>query len=96
MWNGTILFSFSARLEQLEKNVKSSQDQFEEITRGWATAKEKVIPQELQEALNSQQRLCSALIEDKKKLISDLQQVSIHLQWHLKVCKPFRDVFFSA
>uniref|UniRef100_A0A7N8XST3 Dynein regulatory complex protein 1 n=1 Tax=Mastacembelus armatus TaxID=205130 RepID=A0A7N8XST3_9TELE len=62
------------RLERLEKDVKSSQEKFEEITRGWAMAKEKVIPQELQEALNSQQQLCSVLIEDKKKLISDLQQ----------------------
>lgn len=70
-----LLIYFSARLEQLENNVKSSQEQFKEITRGWSLAKEKVIPQELQEALNSQQQLCSALIEDKKKLISELQQV---------------------
>ncbi|KAM7395296.1 hypothetical protein PAMA_006864 [Pampus argenteus] len=37
-------------------------------------AKQKVIPQELQEALNSQQQLCAEIIEDKKKLINDLQQ----------------------
>lgn len=62
------------RLEQLENDVKSSQEKFEEISRGWSMAKQKVIPQELQEALNSQQQLCAELVEDKKKLINDLQQ----------------------
>nr|XP_020444262.1 dynein regulatory complex protein 1-like [Monopterus albus] len=37
-------------------------------------AKEKVIPQELQEVLNSQQQLCSLLLGEKKKLSNDLQQ----------------------
>ncbi|XP_054475060.1 dynein regulatory complex protein 1 [Anoplopoma fimbria] len=62
------------RLERLENDFKSSQEIFEEIARGWSIAKQKVIPQELQEALNNQQQLCDALIEDKKKLINDLQQ----------------------
>ncbi|XP_026197734.1 dynein regulatory complex protein 1 isoform X2 [Anabas testudineus] len=62
------------RLERLENNLKSSQEQFEEIARGWAIAKDKVIPQELHEALKRQQQLCSALLDDKRKLISDLQQ----------------------
>ncbi|KAF1376684.1 hypothetical protein PFLUV_G00214040 [Perca fluviatilis] len=62
------------RLERLENDVKSSQEIFEEITGGWSIARQKVIPQELQEALNNQQQLCAALIEDKKKLINDLQQ----------------------
>ncbi|XP_041815317.1 dynein regulatory complex protein 1 [Chelmon rostratus] len=64
----------SLRLERLENDLKSSQEKFEEITRGWSIAKQKVIPQELQEALNHQQQLCAALIGDKKKLINDLQQ----------------------
>ncbi|XP_045916689.1 dynein regulatory complex protein 1 isoform X2 [Micropterus dolomieu] len=62
------------RLERLENDAKSSREKFEEITRQWSIAKQKVIPQELQEALNNQQQLCAALIEDKKKLINDLQQ----------------------
>ncbi|KAI3364267.1 hypothetical protein L3Q82_011067 [Scortum barcoo] len=62
------------RLERLESDLKSSQEKFEEITRGWSIAKQKVIHQELQEALNKQQQLCAALIENKKKLINDLQQ----------------------
>ncbi|XP_070843946.1 dynein regulatory complex protein 1 [Chaetodon trifascialis] len=64
----------SLRLERLQNDVKSSQEKFEEITRRWSIAQQKVIPQELQEALNHQQQLCAALIEDKKKLINDLQQ----------------------
>ncbi|KAM9339242.1 dynein regulatory complex protein 1 [Symphorus nematophorus] len=62
------------RLERLENDMRSSQEKFDEITRGWLTAKEKATPQELQEALNDQQQLCAALIDDKKKLINDLQQ----------------------
>ncbi|KAK5852883.1 hypothetical protein PBY51_006718 [Eleginops maclovinus] len=62
------------RLERLEKDSRSSQEIFEEITRGWSLSTQKVIPQELQEALKNQQWLCDALIQDKKKLISDLQQ----------------------
>ncbi|XP_044025293.1 dynein regulatory complex protein 1 isoform X2 [Siniperca chuatsi] len=62
------------RLERLENDVKSSHEEFEKITTGWSIAKQKVIPQELQEALNNQQQLCAALIENKKKLINDLQQ----------------------
>ncbi|KAM7367826.1 hypothetical protein PAMP_014100 [Pampus punctatissimus] len=62
------------RLERLENDVKSSQEKFEKISRGWLMAKQKVIPQELQEALNSQQQLCAEIIDDKKKLINDLQQ----------------------
>uniref|UniRef100_A0A672YXE3 Dynein regulatory complex protein 1/2 N-terminal domain-containing protein n=1 Tax=Sphaeramia orbicularis TaxID=375764 RepID=A0A672YXE3_9TELE len=62
------------RLERLENNVKSSKEKFEEITKGWETANLKVVPQELQKAVNSQQQLCAVVIGEKKKLISDLKQ----------------------
>ncbi|XP_037605950.1 dynein regulatory complex protein 1 [Sebastes umbrosus] len=62
------------RLGRLQNDLKSSQEIFEEITTGWSVAQLKVIPQELQEALNNQQQLCAAIIDDKKKLINDLQQ----------------------
>ncbi|XP_004447597.2 dynein regulatory complex protein 1 [Dasypus novemcinctus] len=62
------------RLEKLENEVKTSQDKFDEITAKWEKGKQKRIPQELWEILNNQQVYCAGLIEDKNKLISELQQ----------------------
>ncbi|XP_068199494.1 dynein regulatory complex protein 1-like [Antennarius striatus] len=62
------------RLGNLEDDGRSSQAKLEAITRGWSVAEEKVIPQDLQEALVLQQESCAALIETKEQLISDLQQ----------------------
>ncbi|XP_019750602.1 dynein regulatory complex protein 1 isoform X2 [Hippocampus comes] len=62
------------RLERLEKEVNSSQEKFEEITARWSLAEQTVIPYELQETLKWQQLLCAELIEDKRKVIKDLQQ----------------------
>ncbi|KAM9779199.1 dynein regulatory complex protein 1-like isoform 1-T1 [Syngnathus typhle] len=62
------------RTEMLEKDFKSSQEKFEEITSRWSLAEQTVIPHELQETLKWQQLLCAELIEDKRKVIKDLQQ----------------------
>ncbi|XP_026633922.1 dynein regulatory complex protein 1 isoform X4 [Microtus ochrogaster] len=62
------------RLEKLENEVKTSQDKFDEITAKWEEGRQKRIPQELWEMLNTQQVHCAGLIEDKNKLISELQQ----------------------
>ncbi|XP_010838897.1 PREDICTED: dynein regulatory complex protein 1 [Bison bison bison] len=62
------------RLEKLENEVKTSQDKFDEITVKWEEGKQWRIPQELWEMLNAQQVHCAGLIEDKNKLISELQQ----------------------
>ncbi|XP_072842357.2 dynein regulatory complex protein 1 isoform X3 [Pogona vitticeps] len=62
------------RVEKLENEAKGNQDKFEEITSKWAAAKEKTIPQDLWDRLNQQQLLCALLIEEKNKLISELQQ----------------------
>ncbi|XP_061701247.1 dynein regulatory complex protein 1 isoform X2 [Syngnathoides biaculeatus] len=62
------------RTELLEKKIMSSQEKFEEISVRWTSAEQVVVPQELQEALNQQQLLCAELIEDKWKVIKDLQQ----------------------
>ncbi|KAE8286798.1 Dynein regulatory complex protein 1 [Larimichthys crocea] len=58
------------RLEWLENDARSSKEKFEEISKGWSIDNQKLIAQELQEVLNNQQKLCSALVEDKKKLIT--------------------------
>ncbi|XP_051527681.1 dynein regulatory complex protein 1 [Myxocyprinus asiaticus] len=63
--------AFRLRREKLENEAKSSQEKFEEINRKWTDAK---IPQDLRDVLNSQQQLCNQLIEDKHKLINELQQ----------------------
>ncbi|NXU28462.1 DRC1 protein, partial [Thalassarche chlororhynchos] len=62
------------RVEKLENEAKSSTCKFEEITSKWALAKEMTIPQELWQLLNQQQQQCELLLEEKNKLISDLQQ----------------------
>ncbi|XP_066234800.1 dynein regulatory complex protein 1 isoform X1 [Saccopteryx leptura] len=62
------------RLEKLENEVKTSQDKFDEITTRWDEGKRKKIPQDLWEILSTQQVHCAGLIEDKNKLISELQQ----------------------
>ncbi|KAJ8009536.1 hypothetical protein DPEC_G00089900 [Dallia pectoralis] len=62
------------RLEKLKNEAKSSLEKFEEITSKWTVAKRKEIPQDLRDCLNSQQQLCALIIEDKNKLIHELQQ----------------------
>ncbi|XP_053105947.1 dynein regulatory complex protein 1 [Hemicordylus capensis] len=62
------------RVEKLENEAKANQDKFDEITSKWASAKEKIVPQDLWEVLNLQQQHCAVLIEEKNKLISELQQ----------------------
>lgn len=71
-WHGLRLCV--CRLEKLENEVKTSQDKFDDITAKWEEGIHKKIPQELWELLNSQQVHCAGLIEDKNKLISELQQ----------------------
>ncbi|KAJ8355578.1 hypothetical protein SKAU_G00183720 [Synaphobranchus kaupii] len=61
------------RIEKLESEAKTSLEKFEEITEKWTVARAKEIPQDLRDALVSQQQLCALLIEDKNKLINDLQ-----------------------
>ncbi|KAJ6661168.1 hypothetical protein lerEdw1_015304 [Lerista edwardsae] len=62
------------RVEKLENEAKANQDKFDEITSKWASAKTKTIPQDLWDLLNLQQQHCAVLIEEKNKLISELQQ----------------------
>ncbi|KAM5293231.1 dynein regulatory complex protein 1 isoform 2-T2 [Ctenodactylus gundi] len=62
------------RIEKLENEVKTSQDKFDEITSKWKEGRQKRIPQELWELLTAQQLHCARLVEDKNKLISELQQ----------------------
>ncbi|KAF7709286.1 dynein regulatory complex protein 1 [Silurus meridionalis] len=62
------------RLEKLENEAKSSTERLEKIMNKWTEAKTKKFHQELRDDLNKQQELCWQIIEDKNKLITELQQ----------------------
>ncbi|MBN3303289.1 DRC1 protein, partial [Amia calva] len=62
------------RTEKLENEAKASLEKFEEIAKKWTSSRMKEIPQELRDALNTQQHQCALLIEEKNKVIHDLQQ----------------------
>ena len=49
-------------------------ERFDEIMRKWSEGKEKHIPQEIQELLQQQRVACSAMTDEKDKLINEFQQ----------------------
>ncbi|NWU07968.1 DRC1 protein, partial [Cephalopterus ornatus] len=63
-----------SRLERLEREAKRSTERFGEISSGWALAKDTKIPQELRELLREQREQCERLLQDKNRLIRDLQE----------------------
>ncbi|NWX39275.1 DRC1 protein, partial [Steatornis caripensis] len=62
------------RVEKLENEAEFCTRELEEITSKWASAEETTVPQELWQLLDRQQRRCTLLLEEKDKLIGDLQQ----------------------
>ncbi|XP_062857238.1 dynein regulatory complex protein 1 [Trichomycterus rosablanca] len=62
------------RIDKLETEAKSSLEKCEEIMHKWTVAKAKNIPQDLRDALSGQQQLCGKIIDNKNKLINELQQ----------------------
>ncbi|KAK7907748.1 hypothetical protein WMY93_016360 [Mugilogobius chulae] len=62
------------RLELLEDHNLSSKNKLEQICNGWQTSKEKVVPQEVQAALNHQLQLFDELITEKKRVMDIIQQ----------------------
>lgn len=62
------------RKAKLEEEVKIATEKFDEITKRWEMAVKKDIPQELKQILKAQQEKCDHMIEEKNKLINDLQQ----------------------
>ncbi|XP_060732025.1 dynein regulatory complex protein 1-like [Tachysurus vachellii] len=62
------------RLEKLENDAKSSTEKFSKIMNKWTKAKTNVIPEKLRDEIRKQQQLCWQIVEDKNKLIKELQQ----------------------
>eukprot|EP00112_Aurelia_sp_Birch-Aquarium-sp1_P006706 Seg1734.8 transcript_id=Seg1734.8/GoldUCD/mRNA.D3Y31 product="Dynein regulatory complex protein 1" protein_id=Seg1734.8/GoldUCD/D3Y31 len=62
------------RIEKLAAEAKSAVDKFEEVTKKWDLALSKDTPQTLHEMLTEQKTACDAMIDEKNKLINDLQQ----------------------
>lgn len=71
-----LLLPTACRLKKLENEAKSSAYESEKISSKWALAEDVTVPQELWQLLNQQQQQCSLLLEEKNKLIGELQQVA--------------------
>lgn len=58
----------------MEAEVTAGAERFEEITQKWSKAKSMRIPQDLQSLFEKQKSCCSAMVDEKDKLIGELQQ----------------------
>ncbi|XP_062520697.1 dynein regulatory complex protein 1-like isoform X2 [Corticium candelabrum] len=63
-----------ARMEKLTAETKASEEKFEEITKKWENVQPMAQAQELHEMLMAQKAACDAMIDEKNKLIMELQQ----------------------
>lgn len=73
----TSCVSAGFRLETLQSENGITQEKFDEVARGWSEALEVVIPQDLETAINHQKGLCRVIIEDKERLVAELQNVKL-------------------
>jgi len=62
------------RVERLEAEAKAAAEKFEEITKKWDYALSKEVPQDLFAMHNEQKDACDGMIDEKNKLINELQQ----------------------
>lgn len=62
------------RYDKLDAEATAAAERFEEISKKWLKTKNMKIPQDLQGLLQAQKATCSAMIDEKNKLIDELQQ----------------------
>ncbi len=62
------------RHERLEAEVTAGAERFQEIMGKWSDGKKVHIPQELQGLFQQQKASCSSMVDEKDKLIGELQQ----------------------
>ncbi len=62
------------RYDKLDAEATAAKERFEEISQKWLKTKSMKIPQDLQGLLQAQKATCSAMIDEKDKLINELQQ----------------------
>ena len=62
------------RYERLEAEVTAGLERFEEIMKKWSKGKGKRIPQELQTLLQEQSTSCHSMVDEKDRLIEELQK----------------------
>ena len=58
----------------MEAEANTGEERFEEIMKKWLQAKDRSVPQELQDLLQEQRAACSAMIDEKDKLIREFQE----------------------
>lgn len=58
----------------MEAEVTAGAERFDEIMKKWSQGKDKNIPQDIQELLHQQKAACSAMTDEKEKLINEFQQ----------------------
>eukprot|EP00118_Oscarella_pearsei_P003919 m.16276 g.16276 ORF g.16276 m.16276 type:complete len:739 (+) comp26831_c0_seq2:342-2558(+) len=63
------------RKERLETEAKASEERFDEISKRWETLQPKAGAGALHSLLRQQKAACDAMIEEKNKLLNELQQM---------------------
>ena len=67
-------YKIYCRYERLEAEEVAGTERFEEIINKWSDGRDKSVPQELQSLIVQQKKRCLDMIDEKEKLVRELQQ----------------------
>ena len=65
------------RNEKLEAEAKTSAEKFKEITGKWQSVRVREVPHMLHKLVVEQQKMCQMVVEEKNKIIKQIQIVSV-------------------